>query len=92
MIGYSWVNSLFWSVTPLIGWTRFGYEPSGTSCTVVYYPNEGYTSYMIGCFTACYLVPIVALCYCKLRYRIVDSTKKTKTVPLSVSTLFFFVL
>ena len=66
MIGYTWVNSLFWSVTPLIGWARFGYEPSGTSCTVVYYPNEGYTSYMIGCFTACYLVPIVALCYCKL--------------------------
>ena len=85
MVAYSWINSLFWAITPLIGWSRYGYEPSGTSCTVVYYPKDGYTSYMIACFIACYLLPVIALYYCKLRYRIVGATKTIKkAVTLSV--------
>ena len=88
MIAYTWINSLFWSVTPLVGWTSFGYEPSGTSCTVVYFPNDGYTAYMIGCSTACYLLPIVSIYYCKLRNHINNSSKRTKSTTMSVC--FFF--
>ena len=85
MISYTWINSIFWAITPLIGWSRYGYEITGTSCSIVYYPNDNYSSYMILCFLTCYMIPVIVLYYCRQGYRIVDLTKTAKkSVTLSV--------
>lgn len=94
MIAYMWVNSFFWSVAPLLGWGHISYEPSGTSCTVVYHPNEGYASYILGCFVFCYILPILALYYCRTQY-LKDVIRVTKSahrvVTLSVRLILFLI-
>jgi retinal G protein coupled receptor len=93
MILYTWANALFWSSAPLFGWSRYAYEPSGTSCSVMYFPNEGYSSFIISCFCMCYVVPAMALYYCKTHYRQVGALRtvqKATTLSVCFSFCFYF--
>lgn len=98
MILYSWLNTVFWSVTPLIGWSRISYESFGTSCTVVYHPNDGYTSYILMTTLFLYVVPIILIYICKNRYgtRLNELSGTTKSaLALSSRTmllLFAFII
>ncbi len=68
MIFFVWMNSLFWGLTPLFGWSRIGYEPTNTSCTVdIMNPDLKYITYIIFCGIWCYLLPIIAMIYCRVR-------------------------
>ena len=31
----AWLYSLFWTVPPLLGWSSYGLEGAGTSCSVI---------------------------------------------------------
>ncbi|NP_001301037.1 visual pigment-like receptor peropsin [Limulus polyphemus] len=66
MICAVWVYAIFWSVMPLIGWGRYGPEPSITTCTIDWRHNDGsYKSFIIVYFVLGFLVPflLIAICY-----------------------------
>lgn len=70
MILWAWVNSLFWGLAPLVGWSRISYEPSGTSCTVdVKNPDTAYISYIVMCAIWIYVIPILFMIVIGLRTR-----------------------
>lgn len=87
MILFVWLSSLFWSLCPLFGWSRFSIEPYGTACTVVYFANDGYESYIIAVFLFYYLTPLIFLAYAKRKYddyKKVDLTDEKNAAKLSV--------
>ncbi|XP_053268600.1 teleost multiple tissue opsin b [Pleuronectes platessa] len=63
-IAFSWLYSVAWTVPPLLGWSRYGPEGPGTTCSVDWRtqtPNN--ISYIICLFIFCLVVPfIVILC------------------------------
>ncbi|CAF0744829.1 unnamed protein product [Brachionus calyciflorus] len=79
MIIWGWINSIFWSAAPLLGWSRISYEPTRTSCTVdLMHPDIAYYSYIISCFLCCYLMPVLALFIVRMKFT-KDETVRTKT-------------
>jgi len=66
MIIFIWTWSFFWAVCPLLGWARYGYEPSVTTCTLDWQHNDSsYKSYIMMASIMVYMVPcmIMASCY-----------------------------
>ncbi|KAL4224016.1 hypothetical protein ACF0H5_017473 [Mactra antiquata] len=57
--------ALFWTATPLVGWSSYGPEPFGTSCTINWY-GETLTdkTYNSLCIVFCYCVPLGILITC----------------------------
>lgn len=61
-----WLYGLFWAVMPLLGWARYGLEPSFQSCTIDWRHNDSsYKSFTLVYFVLGFLVPacIVLVCY-----------------------------
>lgn len=61
MLTFAWINSIFWGLAPMFGWSRIGPELTDTSCTVDFV-NAGpaYTTYIISVFLIMFIFPIVA--------------------------------
>lgn len=61
MLAFTWINSIFWGLAPVFGWSRIGHELTDTSCTVDFV-NAGpaYTTYIISVFLIMFIFPIVA--------------------------------
>lgn len=65
MIGYMWVNCLFWGLAPVFGWSRISQELTKTSCTVDFVnADSSYNSYIISCFVLIFAGPILTMLYC----------------------------
>lgn len=63
-ICFSWFYSLAWTVPPLLGWSRYGPEGPGTTCSVDWRtqtPNN--ISYIVCLFTFCLLLPFCVILY-----------------------------
>ncbi|NP_001292340.1 pinopsin-like [Oryzias latipes] len=63
-ICFSWLYSVAWTVPPLLGWSRYGPEGPGTTCSVDWKtqtPNN--ISYIICLFTFCLLLPFGVIVY-----------------------------
>lgn len=63
-IFFSWFYSLAWTVPPLLGWSRYGPEGPGTTCSVDWRtqtPNN--ISYIVCLFTFCLLLPFCVILY-----------------------------
>lgn len=54
-------GGLFWALLPLLGWSSYGLESSGTFCGLHY--QDGSRSYITLMFIFVFLVPIVAVVY-----------------------------
>ncbi|XP_070701460.1 teleost multiple tissue opsin a [Pempheris klunzingeri] len=68
-ITLSWVYSLIWTVPPLFGWSRYGLEGPGTTCSVDWTGKTANNiSYIICLFVFCLILPflVIVLCYGKL--------------------------
>ncbi|XP_046879845.1 pinopsin-like [Hypomesus transpacificus] len=66
---FSWLYSVAWTVPPLLGWSRYGPEGPGTTCSVDWStqtPNN--ISYIVCLFTFCLLLPffVIVFSYGKL--------------------------
>ncbi|XP_045598832.2 visual pigment-like receptor peropsin isoform X2 [Procambarus clarkii] len=65
MVAFIWLWSLFWAVCPLLGWASYGYEPSGTTCTINWQDNDaGYKWYIMTLLVLVYVVPLILMCSC----------------------------
>uniref|UniRef100_A0A8C2ZG67 Rhodopsin n=1 Tax=Cyclopterus lumpus TaxID=8103 RepID=A0A8C2ZG67_CYCLU len=67
-VGGSWLYSVVWTVPPLLGWSSYGLEGAGTSCSVTWTErSSGSHSYIICLFVFCLGVPVVVMVYCYSR-------------------------
>ncbi|XP_064194915.1 pinopsin-like [Anguilla rostrata] len=63
-IGLSWAYSLLWAVPPLFGWSRYGPEGPGTTCSVNWTgKSANNVSYIICLFFFCLILPFVVIVY-----------------------------
>ncbi|XP_068437936.1 teleost multiple tissue opsin b [Clinocottus analis] len=63
-ITFSWLYSVAWTVPPLLGWSRYGPEGPGTTCSVDWRtqtPNN--ISYIVCLFTFCLVLPFGVILY-----------------------------
>uniref|UniRef100_A0A1A8NTU5 Teleost multiple tissue opsin a n=2 Tax=Nothobranchius rachovii TaxID=451742 RepID=A0A1A8NTU5_9TELE len=80
----SWVYSLMWTLPPLFGWSHYGPEGPGTTCSVDWTAKTANNiSYIICLFVFCFIVPflVIVLCYGKLLYAI----KQVSGINLSLN-------
>ncbi|TNN04345.1 hypothetical protein fugu_001374 [Takifugu bimaculatus] len=67
-VGGTWLYSLFWTVPPLLGWSSYGIEGAGTSCSVSWTVQTAQShAYIICLFTFCLGIPILVMIYCYSR-------------------------
>ncbi|XP_037837663.1 vertebrate ancient opsin [Kryptolebias marmoratus] len=69
----SWVYSLLWTLPPLFGWSHYGLEGPGTTCSVDWTAKTvNNISYIICLFVFCLIGPflVIVFCYGKLLYAI----------------------
>ncbi|XP_058645466.1 teleost multiple tissue opsin 3b isoform X1 [Onychostoma macrolepis] len=60
-----WLYSLLWTVPPLFGWSSYGPEGLGTTCSVQWNQHTPETrSYVICLFVFCLLLPLLLMVYC----------------------------
>lgn len=65
----SWAYSLIWTLPPLFGWSHYGPEGPGTTCSVDWTAKTANNiSYIICLFIFCLIVPflVIVFCYGKL--------------------------
>nr|XP_043873226.1 teleost multiple tissue opsin 2b [Solea senegalensis] len=64
-VGGSWLYSLLWTVPPLLGWSSYGIEGAGTSCSVSWTVRTAQShAYIICLFTFCLGLPVLVMVYC----------------------------
>ncbi|XP_061105274.1 pinopsin-like [Conger conger] len=64
-IGGSWLYSLVWTVPPLLGWSGYGPEGPGTTCSVQWqHPSANSISYVVCLFVFCLLLPLLLMIFC----------------------------
>ncbi|XP_056898222.1 teleost multiple tissue opsin 2b isoform X2 [Takifugu flavidus] len=67
-VGGTWLYSLFWTVPPLLGWSSYGIEGAGTSCSVSWTVQTAQShAYIICLFTFCLGIPVLVMIYCYSR-------------------------
>ncbi|KAF7666432.1 hypothetical protein LDENG_00106070 [Lucifuga dentata] len=65
----SWAYSLLWTLPPLFGWSQYGPEGPGTTCSINWTAKTANNiSYIICLFVFCLIVPflVIVFCYVKL--------------------------
>ncbi|XP_054716668.1 LOW QUALITY PROTEIN: visual pigment-like receptor peropsin [Uloborus diversus] len=73
MLSVVWGYAFFWAAMPLLGWGRYGMEPSITTCTIDWQHNDSnYKSFILVYFVLGFVVPlaIIAVCYCAIARRV----------------------
>ncbi|KAJ0022751.1 hypothetical protein NQD34_014885 [Periophthalmus magnuspinnatus] len=83
-ICFSWLYSLLWTVPPLLGWSRYGPEGPGTTCSVDWKTQTANNiSYIVCLFVFCLLLPfgVILYSYGKLLQAIRQVSQMSSIVP-----------
>ncbi|XP_072287140.1 pinopsin-like [Pyxicephalus adspersus] len=60
----SWLYSLLWTTPPLFGWSSYGLESSGTTCSVVWHSkSQNNVSYIVCLFLFCLVLPLLLMIF-----------------------------
>ncbi|XP_034546629.1 teleost multiple tissue opsin 3a isoform X2 [Notolabrus celidotus] len=63
-VGGSWLYSLFWTLPPLLGWSNYGPEGPGTTCSVQWHLRSPTSiSYVLCLFIFCLMLPLLLMIY-----------------------------
>lgn len=85
-IGGAWLYSLLWTLPPLLGWSSYGPEGPGTTCSVQWHlRSPASISYVLCLFIFCLLLPLLLMVYSYCRIlvairRVSSSTVKRRRV------------
>ncbi|KAG7465113.1 hypothetical protein MATL_G00172720 [Megalops atlanticus] len=61
----SWLYSLAWTLPPFLGWSSYGPEGAGTSCSVQWQQRSANSvSYVVCLFIFCLLLPLALMVFC----------------------------
>uniref|UniRef100_A0A3P8TI99 Teleost multiple tissue opsin 3b n=1 Tax=Amphiprion percula TaxID=161767 RepID=A0A3P8TI99_AMPPE len=67
-VAASWFYSLAWTLPPLLGWSSYGPEGPGTTCSVQWHQRTTASRSYIGClFVFCLLLPLLLMFFCYWR-------------------------
>lgn len=83
----SWLYSLVWTLPPFLGWSSYGPEGPGTTCSVQWHQRSANSmSYVMCLFIFCLLLPVMLMifCYGKILFII----KGVSKAPLIISNAF----
>ncbi|XP_063742332.1 opsin-3-like [Eleginops maclovinus] len=83
----SWVYSLVWTLPPLFGWSKYGPEGPGTTCSVDWTAKTANSiSYIICLFLFCLIGPflVMVFCYGKLLCAIRQFDRQVSGINASV--------
>ena len=75
IIGTCWIYALFWAVLPLFGWSSYGLEGMGMSCSIKWQSRDaGNISYNVLLFVFAFLIPVGIICvtYLKIYQKVKD--------------------
>ncbi|KAL2094697.1 hypothetical protein ACEWY4_009416 [Coilia grayii] len=60
-----WLYALAWTLPPLLGWSSYGPEGPGTTCSVLWHRRSpGNVSYVTCLFIFCLLLPLLLMLFC----------------------------
>lgn len=77
-VGGTWLYSLVWTLPPLLGWSSYGTEGAGTSCSVSWTARTAQShAYIICLFIFCLGLPVLSMVYCYSRLLCVVKQVKT---------------
>ncbi|XP_055038420.2 teleost multiple tissue opsin b isoform X1 [Misgurnus anguillicaudatus] len=63
-IGFSWIYSMVWTLPPLFGWSQYGPEGPGTTCSVNWTAKTtNNVSYIVCLFFFCLILPFIVIVY-----------------------------
>ncbi|XP_057179146.1 teleost multiple tissue opsin b isoform X2 [Triplophysa rosa] len=63
-IAFSWIYSMVWTIPPLFGWSRYGPEGPGTTCSVNWTAKTANNvSYIVCLFIFCLILPFAVIVY-----------------------------
>nr|XP_046262819.1 teleost multiple tissue opsin 3a [Scatophagus argus] len=63
-VGGSWLYSLLWTLPPFMGWSSYGPEGPGTTCSVQWHLRSATSiSYVLCLFIFCLLLPLLLMVY-----------------------------
>ncbi|XP_037311131.1 teleost multiple tissue opsin b [Pungitius pungitius] len=63
-IAFSWLYSVAWTVPPLLGWSKYGPEGPGTTCSVDWKTQTANNiSYIVCLFVFCLVLPFCVILY-----------------------------
>lgn len=61
----SWLYSLVWTLPPFMGWSSYGPEGPGTTCSVQWHlRSTNSMSYVMCLFIFCLLLPLMLMIFC----------------------------
>ncbi|XP_070773392.1 pinopsin-like [Enoplosus armatus] len=64
-VATSWLYSLVWTLPPLLGWSSYGPEGPGTTCSVQWHQRSATARSYISClFIFCLLLPLLLMFFC----------------------------
>ncbi|KAM7398214.1 hypothetical protein PAMA_006219 [Pampus argenteus] len=64
-VAASWLYSLVWTLPPLLGWSSYGPEGPGTTCSVQWHQRSATARSYISClFIFCLLLPLLLMFFC----------------------------
>ncbi|XP_026135137.1 visual pigment-like receptor peropsin [Carassius auratus] len=65
LIGAAWLNAVFWSSMPIIGWAGYAPDPTGATCTINWRNNDtSFVSYTMTVITVNFIIPLAVMFYC----------------------------
>ncbi|KAL2098948.1 hypothetical protein ACEWY4_005428 [Coilia grayii] len=78
MILAAWINAVFWSSMPLVGWAGYAPDPTGATCTVNWRKNDAsFVSYTMCVILVNFIIPLCIMFYCY--YNVTATVKRYKT-------------
>lgn len=65
MILAAWINAVFWSIMPIVGWSSYAPDPTGATCTINWRKNDmSFVSYTMTVVVVNFIVPLMVMFYC----------------------------
>ncbi|KAF3844406.1 hypothetical protein F7725_007569 [Dissostichus mawsoni] len=61
----AWLNAVFWSSMPVVGWASYAPDPTGATCTINWRNNDAsFISYTMAVIAVNFIVPLSVMLYC----------------------------
>uniref|UniRef100_A0A3Q3ET09 Retinal pigment epithelium-derived rhodopsin homolog n=1 Tax=Labrus bergylta TaxID=56723 RepID=A0A3Q3ET09_9LABR len=73
----AWLNAVFWSTMPIVGWASYAPDPTGATCTINWRQNDAsFVSYTMAVIAVNFVVPLAVMFYCY--YNVSATVKRYK--------------
>uniref|UniRef100_A0A672ZSI0 Teleost multiple tissue opsin 3b n=2 Tax=Sphaeramia orbicularis TaxID=375764 RepID=A0A672ZSI0_9TELE len=87
-VATSWLYSLAWTVPPLLGWSSYGLEGPGTTCSVQWAQRSPAARSYVSClFFFCLLLPLLLMffCYGRILLAVRGVTRQVTRIKIKTS-------